>query len=110
MKILPPGMSFQQAVLAGYAGRIESRPYLDWLKDQPCDTCGRVGTEYNPIDPSHVNAFKGMGTKSPDLFAIPECRQCHENYERGPGYAEDRIRRAAFYMLRAFWEGRLKWA
>jgi hypothetical protein len=71
VKIIPPGMTFIQAVRAGYAGRIESRAYLDWIKTMPCDTCGAPG----PSDPSHVNAFKGQGTKSPDLFAIPECRE-----------------------------------
>jgi hypothetical protein len=105
MKVIPPNMPFEQAVRAGYTGRIELRAYLDWLKTLPCATCGAPA----PSDPSHVNSFKGMGTKSPDLFAIPECRQCHESYERGPGYAESRINKAAFYMLRAFWEGRLKW-
>ena len=104
-RIIPPGMSFQQALRLGYAGRIELRPYLDWLKTLPCDTCGAQP----PCDPSHVNGFKGAGTKSPDLFALPECRSCHENYERGPGYSEERIYRAAFYMLQAVYEGRLQW-
>src|SRR5258708_1116676 len=98
-------MRFDQAVRLGYAGRIEHRPYLDWLKTLPCDTCGCPP----PCDPSHVNGFKGAGTKSPDLFAIPEWRNCHESYERCPPEVEDRIRRSAFYMLRAFYEGRLKW-
>lgn len=106
MKIIPPGMDFEKAVKLGYAGKIELRPYLDWLKTLPCDTCGAPA----PSDPSHVNSVKGMGTKSPDPLAIPECRSCHENYERGSGYAEQRIYRAAFYLLRAIWEGRLKWA
>lgn len=104
-KILPPNMRFEHALRAGYTGRIELRAYLDWLKTLPCDTCGAVA----PSDPSHVNSFKGQGTKSPDPFAIPECRACHESYERGPGFAQDRIYRAAFYMLRAIYEGKFKW-
>lgn len=98
-------MAFDQAVRLGYTGRIELRPYLDWIKELPCDTCAAP----SPSDPSHVNAFKGTGTKSPDLFAIPQCRRCHELYERGPGLSEERIFRAAFYMLRAVYEGKLKW-
>lgn len=94
-----------QAVRAGYAGRIELRPYLDWIKTLPCDTCGAPP----PCDPSHVNSFKGQGTKSPDPFAIPQCRGCHENYERSAPEADLRVYRAAFYMLRAIWEGRLVW-
>ncbi len=110
-RIIPPHLRFEQAVLFGYTGRIELRPYLDWLKTLPCDTCGRgPGDGMHPIDPSHINGFKGMGTKSPDPFAIPECRPCHEAYEaKGKGYAEERIYRAAFYLLRAIYEGRLKW-
>jgi len=105
VKIIPPGMTFEQAVRFGYTGRIELRPYLDWLKTLPCDTCGAPA----PSDPSHVNSFKGQGTKSPDPLAIPECRVCHENYERGPAYQETRLQRAAMYLLRAIWEGRLSW-
>lgn len=103
-KIIPPNITFEQAVRAGYTGRIESRVYLDWVKSLDCDTCGAPG----PSDPSHVNSYKGGGTKSPDLFAIPECRNCHESYERNPPNADERVRKAAFYMLRAFVEGRLK--
>jgi hypothetical protein len=109
-RILPPGISFMQAVRSGYTGRIECRPYLDWLKTLPCSTCGRLpGDPHNPIDPSHVNAFKGQGTKSPDLWAIPECRPCHESYERGPGFQDARLARAAIYLLQAIYEGHLVW-
>lgn len=109
MKILPPGLTFEQAVRLGYTGRIELPGYLAWLKTLPCDTCGLLGTDLNPIDPSHVNSYKGQGTKSPDPLAIPECRMCHENYERCPPQADERVRRAAWYLLRAIYEGRLKW-
>lgn len=108
-RIIPPDMTFEQAVRLGYTGRIELRAYLDWLKTLPCHTCGLLGTDHNPIDPSHVNSYKGQGTKSPDPLAIPECRHCHENYERQPPEADARVRTAAFYMLRAIYEGRLKW-
>ena len=106
-RIIPPHLTFEQAMRFGYTGRIEHRPYLDWLKTLPCDTCGAPP----PSDPSHINSFKGQGTKSPDPFAIPECRRCHEIYERnGPGpNTEERTRRAAFYLLQAVYEGRLKW-
>lgn len=115
MKIIPTGMTFEQALRAGYAGRIELRPYLDWLKTLPCDTCQAAA----PSDPSHYNGMKGMGTKSPDLWAIPHCRSCHDRYERGPAeyvphVAEDEcgppfLTRAALYLLQAFAERRLVW-
>lgn len=109
-RILPPGITFSQALRAGYTGRIECRGYLDWVKTKPCHTCGRApGDAFNPIDPSHVNSFKGASTKSPDFFAIPECRGCHESYENGPPFAEERVRVAALYLLQAIYEGRLKW-
>lgn len=104
MKVLPP-MTFEQALRAGYTGRIVCKPYLQWLKTLPCDTCGAPP----PSDPSHLNAWKGMGTKSPDLFAIPECRECNRKYDTQPSDEDRRIRRAAFYLLRAFWEGHFVW-
>jgi hypothetical protein len=106
MRIIPAGLTFEQALARGYAGRIECRPYLDWLKTLPCDCCGAPP----PSDPSHIdNHNKGMGTKTPDLWAIPECRRCHEVYEHGgnPDTASDRRSRAALYLLQAFFEGRL---
>ena len=115
MKIIPPGLTFEQALQRGYVGRVECRPYLDWIKTLPCDTCLRAG----PSDPSHYNGLKGMGTKSPDLLAIPQCRSCHDEYERlqgewlpsvltdecGPPF----LSRASMYLLQAFIEGRLVW-
>ena len=104
-KIIPPHLTFEQALRAGYAGRIECRGYREWIKTLPCAVCGKAP----PSDPSHVNSFKGAGTKSPDLFCIPHCRSCHETYERGPAFADEHLRKAIMYMLRAFVEERLVW-
>lgn len=105
-RILPPGMTFEQALRAGYTGRIDHEGYRKWLKTLPCDVCHKAP----PSDPSHVNAYKGAGTKSPIFFAIPECRACHEAYEDdGDPDAEARLARAALYLLRAIYEGRLVW-
>lgn len=73
--IIPPGMSFRQAMLAGYVGRIESRRYMNWVKTLPCCSCGAPAD-----DPHHIVdvGFKGMGTKVPDYWAIPVCRHCHD--------------------------------
>lgn len=113
MKIIPPTMTTEQAIRSGMCGRIECGPYLRWLKTLPCDTCGAGA----PSDPSHYNGYKGMGTKAPDLFAIPQCRKCHEAYERREGWlfevreiAEDLfLARSILYIVRAFWEGHLVW-
>lgn len=109
MKIIPPGMTFEQALRGGLVGKIVCRPYLDWIKTLPCDTCGAGA----PSDPSHFNGFKGMGTKSPDLLVIPQCRYCHEEYERNgdaiwPANGSF-MARCALYLLRAYIEGRLVW-
>lgn len=102
-------MTFIKALQVGYAGRIECRPYLDWLKTLPCATCGAGA----PSDPSHYNGLKGMGTKSADLLAIPQCRKCHEHYELSGGYlfegSFDFLELAALYLLQAYFEGRLVW-
>ncbi len=104
-RILPPALSFEQALRLGYTGRIQLPAYLDWIRTLPCASCGAPP----PSDPSHVDSFKGQGTKSPDPFAIPECRRCHERYERGAPQVDERIRRAAFYLLQAIYEERLQW-
>ena len=107
MKVLPAGMSFERALISGYLGRIEHRAYLDWIKTLPCDDCGAAP----PSDPSHSNTHKGMGTKSPDWWAIPQCRECHDAYECEPSRfeRERHLRRAALYLLRAIVEGKLVW-
>ena len=108
-RIIPPQLSFEQALRLGYTGRIEARKYLDWLKGLACDTCGARP----PSDPSHLdNAFKGQSTKSPDYWAIPQCRACHDIYERSRSRltVEERMARASLYLLQAIYEGRLVWA
>jgi hypothetical protein len=113
VKIIPPGMNFEHALRSGYTGKILCRGYLDWQKTLPCWRCEYApGDSMRPIDPSHYNGLKGMGTKSTDLLSIPECRTCHEEYElRGadPEQEADRLRAALMYLVRAFWEGRLVW-
>jgi hypothetical protein len=104
-RIIPPGITFEQALRFGYTGRICCDKYIAWLKKKPCDSCGAPA----PSDPSHLdNGFKGTGTKSPDLWAIPECRSCHELYERAvnsKALVQPRMARAALYMLWAWYEG-----
>ena len=104
-RIIPPQLTFEQALRRGYAGRIVLRPYLDWLRALPCSSCGAPP----PSDPSHVNSFKGYGSKSPDPWAIPECRHCHESYERGVPDVDQRLRMAAIYLLQAIYDGHLQW-
>jgi hypothetical protein len=104
MKIIPPSVTFEQALRAGYTGRIECPRYIAWIKTLPCDTCGAPP----PSDPSHLdNGFKGTGTKAPDTLTIPQCRQCHETFERNGSKADviPRMARAALYLTQAVFEG-----
>lgn len=106
MKIIPPGLSFEQALRRGYVGPIRLPGYIKWIKTLPCD-CGQCA---GPSDPSHPNFFKSQKNKAPDPLAIPESRACHELYERN-GFTDEerRLARAALYLLQAIYEGRLKW-
>ena len=105
-RIIPPGLSFEQALRRGYTGPIRLKAYLDWIRTLPCD-CGecKAGSEA-----SHPNFFKSQVNKGPDPLAIPESRECHELYERN-GFTDEerRLARAALYMLQAIYEGKLRW-
>ena len=105
-RIIPPGLTFPQALRLGYTGPIRLPGYIKWIKTLPCHHCQVPG----PSDPSHPNFFKSQKNKGPDPLALPECRVDHECYERnGFPNEEPRLAAAALYMLRAIYEGRLKW-
>lgn len=75
-RIVPPWLTFREALQSGHLGRIEDRKYLDWVKSLNCCVCS------NPADdPHHIvpGGYKGMGTKTPDLWAIPLCREHHDS-------------------------------
>lgn len=106
MRIIPPGLTFPQALRRGYTGEIRLPGYLAWIKTLPCH-CGNCAA---PSDPSHPNFFKSQVRKAPDPLAIPESRECHESYERnGFPDEEPRLAAAALYLLQAIYEGRLVW-
>ncbi len=104
-RIIPPGMPFPLALRLGYVGEIRMRGYLDWIRTLPCRNGCKGGAEA-----SHPNFFKSQVRKGPDPLALPECRECHENYERN-GFPEEepRLAAAALFLLQAIYEGRLVW-
>lgn len=55
--------------------------YLEWIKTQPCECCGKPSD-----DPHHLIGWRqgGMATKAHDIFAIPLCRQCHTELHNDP--------------------------
>lgn len=105
-KPIPPGMSFRSAMARGFVGRIENRRYLDWVKTLPCVSC-----EASADDPHHPHGvgFKGMGTKVPDYWAIPLCRNCHDALHHNTKGWEDihgpQLEHSALTMLQAIHEG-----
>lgn len=105
-RIIPPGMTFEQALRLGYVGEIRMAGYVAWVKTLPCHRCQAAA----PSDPSHPNFYKSQTRKAPDPLALPECRLCHEEYEASGAPQEvARLSRAALYMLQAISEGRLVW-
>lgn len=109
MKPIPPHLSFEQALKRGYVGRMENRQYMDWVKSLPCCSCQRPADD--PHHPTSVG-LRGGGTKVPDQLAIPLCRNCHDNLHHDPkGWEEvngEQIYHSALTLLRAFYEGRLR--
>jgi hypothetical protein len=109
VKPYPPHLTFEQALQRGFVGRIESRKYMDWVKTLPC-----VGCNSPADDPHHPYGvgFKGMGSKVPDYWVIPLCRNCHDNLHHDPLKWEDvngeQIRHALMTLTQALYEGRLK--
>ncbi len=107
-KPIPPYLTFSQALARGYVGRMESRPYLNWVKKQVCVSCATPADD--PHHP-HGAGFKGMGTKVPDWWVIPLCRNCHDALHHDVHAWEDvnssQWQHAAMTMLQAIYEGRL---
>lgn len=74
MKPIPYGMTFEQALRAGYVGRIEDEKYLAFVRKLPCCCCGKPGeVAHHPIQ----IGFGGKSTKAPDYWAIPMTAGCH---------------------------------
>ena len=47
------------------------------LKKLPCDACGVMGTDFNPIDPCHIRTWKVTQSDHP-ANVISMCRRCHQ--------------------------------
>jgi len=62
--------------------------YLDFIRGLPCVICGA-----SSADPHHANlrdGTSGMGTKSPDYYALPFCRK-HHNLFNAVGWGPKRV-------------------
>lgn len=66
----------------------EDRPYLQWVRMQPCMSCGIC-----PCHAHHVGKH-AMGRRNHDWLAVPLCSTCHMLLHDGKlGSAEERMRR-----------------
>jgi hypothetical protein len=108
--VIPPYLTFAQALQRGFVPRLESRAYLDWVKRQKCVCCGQPADD--PHHPISVG-FGGKATKVPDWWAIPLTRQCHDELHRSPSEWEGRhgpqLQHALLTLTQAIHEGKLKW-
>jgi hypothetical protein len=107
VKPIPPWLTFRDALKTGHLGRIEDRSYLDWVKSLECCVCNTPAD-----DPHHiVVSGKGMGTKTPDYWAIPLCRQHHDELHHDKNKWEEehglQWEHAAVTMLRWWVANRL---
>ncbi|CAB4197129.1 Protein of unknown function DUF968 [uncultured Caudovirales phage] len=108
MKLFPANMSYAQALRSGHLGKIEDRRYLDWVKTLPCCSCHAPAD-----DPHHMwsRGYNGHGSRSPDYFAIPLCRACHDGLHRDVNAWESlhgpQIEHVALTLLRAICEEKL---
>lgn len=57
--------------------RIVNRKLLDAVKKQPCVACGRVATEFMPVDPDHISTEGSGGDDVPENV-WPLCREHHD--------------------------------
>lgn len=55
---------------------LRDRPYLDYLRTQPCVITGLRGSEQETVDPCHISTA-GKGIKSPDNEALPILHRFH---------------------------------
>lgn len=83
-------------------------------RGQPCALRFYPPCDDSTVVPCHLPAMRlrGMGMKTPDLFAVPGCRVCHDLIDRRdsrwmdipPAEREQRMRLALMETLARLWE------
>lgn len=83
--------------------RYRNSSYLAWVKTLPCVLC------HGPADDPHhligVGQLGGMGTKAPDTFVMPVCREDHDRIHRTPDLWPEQWKWVAKTLARAVEEG-----
>lgn len=88
----------------------KKKPYVskkirDSAKGEMC------GLRFNCSSPetvvvAHINtSFKGMGNKSPDIFACYACHSCHINLDAGQVPKSDQLRAMIEYQMKLLQKG-----
>lgn len=74
--IIPPGLTFWQAMQKGLLPQLNEARYLAWLKEQPC-----VVTGQRPVDVHHLigHGLRATGRKTTDWLAIPLALHLHRD-------------------------------
>ena len=113
--IIPPGMSWWQALQAGYVEPKNSDGYLSWLHELPCVVSGS-----RDITVHHVvgHGLKPLGGKTSDFLAIPLARTLHQDSAEALHVMGHKAWEARYgsqlefslrSLLQAIHEGRLVW-
>lgn len=73
--IIPPGVTWIQALKFGYVKRFDCPAYIEWLHTLPCCVSG----SRTNVTAHHVvgHGLKGLGGKTHDLLAIPLVAELH---------------------------------
>jgi len=105
VKPYPPRMTFKQALQGGFA-EVRSRAYMKAVRKLPCCVCNAPAD-----DPHHPHGvgYRGMGTKSPDVWVIPLCRGHHDELHKDVFDWESKhgtqYEHACLTFARLFWSG-----
>jgi hypothetical protein len=75
-----PATAFSQQPTGKKSGRIEDKPYLEWIRSLPCVITGTYPVEAAHIsfaEPKYGKLGRGKGTKEDDKWAIPMAHASH---------------------------------
>ena len=72
-------LSFKRALQSGYVKPYRNKAYLVYLSGLTCP-CGAPACEAHHLIAAGFGG--GMGTKASDIFALPICRECHDEIHR----------------------------
>lgn len=77
--LIPAGMFFWQAMLAGLVRPIEHEGYLRWVRSRPCVISGKEADAHHLVG----HSLKPVGGKVSDLLVFPLAPELHR-----PDYTE----------------------